>query len=179
MPAEDRDRLFERALARHLRDHSSGADPACLDAEMLAAYYEGALSEEEMSSAKNHLVSCPRCRGIAAQLAATQTVSELRNQEDESTIRGAVSTPKNSEVYGDAARASKATRAPRETESRVAHFPTKKKWLLRWAAPAAAIAAGILLYVGASILSSYKTTTELARTQNRADTAEQAIRPGS
>jgi len=174
MPAEDRDRLFERALARHLRDHSGGADPACLDAEMLAAYYEGALSEEEMSSAKNHLVSCPRCREIAAQLAATQTVSELRNQEDESTIRGAVSTPKNSEVYGDAARASKATRAPRETESRVAHFPTKKKWLLRWAAPAAAIAAGILLYVGARDFASQKTKRAEPATQiaeNREDNA--------
>src|SRR6266851_36912 len=174
MPAEDRDRLFERALARHLRDHSGGADPACLDAEMLAAYYEGALSEEEMSSAKNHLVSCPRCREIAAQLAATQTVSELRNQEDESTIRGAVSTPKNSEVYGDAARASKATRAPRETESRVAHFPTKKKWLLRWAAPAAAIAAGILLYVGARDFAWQKTKRAEPATQiaeNREDHA--------
>jgi hypothetical protein len=174
MPAEDRDRLFERALARHLRDDSGGADSACLDAEMLAAYYEGALSEEEMSSAKNHFVSCPRCQEIAAQLAATQTVSELRNQEDESTIRGAVSTPKNSEVYGGAPRASKATRAPRETESRVAHFPTKKKWLLRWAAPAAAIAAGILLYVGARDFASQKTKRTEPATQiaeNREDNA--------
>jgi len=35
MPAEDRDRLFEKALARHLRDAAGGGDSACLDAEML------------------------------------------------------------------------------------------------------------------------------------------------
>jgi hypothetical protein len=151
MPAEDRDRLFERALAQHLRDDAGGGDSACLDAEMLAAYYEGVLSEEETSAAKNHLVSCPRCREIVAQLAAMQSVSELRNQEDE-LVAGA---------------------APKETESRVAHFPRKKKWLLRWAAPAAAIAAGVLLYVGARDFRSQTKRTEPATqiAENREDNA--------
>jgi Photosynthesis system II assembly factor YCF48/Putative zinc-finger len=148
MPAEDRDRLFERALAQHLRDDAGGGNSACLDAEMLAAYYEGVLSEEDTSAAKNHLVSCPRCREIVTQLAATQSVSDLRSQEDR-LVATALLRPKNDEVYEEASAPRASTRAAKETESRVAHFPTKKKWLLRWAAPAAAIAAGVLLYVGA------------------------------
>jgi hypothetical protein len=143
MPAEDRDRLFERALARHLRDDADGGDSACLDAETLAAYYEGVLSEQETSAAKNHLVSCPRCREIVAQLATTQSVSELRNQEDE-LVAGALLRPKNDQVYEQASAPRVSTRAPQETESRVAHFPTKKSGCCAGCS-AAAIAAGFCL----------------------------------
>jgi Photosynthesis system II assembly factor YCF48/Putative zinc-finger len=172
MPAEDRDRLFERALAQHLRDEAGGGDSACLDAEMLAAYYEGVLSEQETSAAKNHLVSCPRCREILAQLAATQSVSELRNAEDE-LVAAALLRPKNDQVYEQASALRVSTRAPQETESQVAHFPGKKKWLLRWAAPAAAIAAGVLLYVGARDFRSQTKRTEPAAeiAENREDNA--------
>jgi hypothetical protein len=172
MPAEDRDRLFEKALARHLRDAAGGGDSACLDAEMLAAYYQGVLSEEETSAAKNHLVSCPRCREIVSQLAATQSVSELRNQGDE-LVAGALLRPKNDEVYEAASAPRVSTRALKESESSVAHFPTKKKWLLRWAAPAAAIAAGVLLYVGARDFRSQTKRTEPATqiAENREDNA--------
>src|SRR5258708_2818290 len=116
MPAEDRDRLFERALAQHLRDDAGGGNSACLDAEMLAAYYE---------------------------------------------------------VYEEASAPRVSARAPKETESRVAHFPRKKKWLLRWAAPAAAIAAGVLLYVGARDFRSQTKPTEPATqiAENREDNA--------
>src|SRR5258705_3381811 len=147
MPAEDRDRLFEKALARHLRGAADGSDSACPDAETLAAYHEGALSVDEMSAAKKHFVSCARCQEILEQLAATQSVSELRYREDELAVGGALLRPKNDEVYGEASVSSATSRAPKETQSRVAHFPTKKKWLMRWAAPAGAIAAGLLLYV--------------------------------
>jgi anti-sigma factor RsiW len=172
MPAEDHDRLFEKALAQHLRADAGAGNSACLDAEMLAAYYEGVLSEEETSAAKNHLVSCPRCREIVAQLAATQSVSELRNQEDE-LVAGALLRPKNDEVYGQASAPRVSTRAPKETESSVAYFPRKKKWLLRWAAPAAAIAAGVLLYVGARDFRSQTKRTEPAPqiAENREDNA--------
>jgi hypothetical protein len=139
---------------------------------MLAAYHEGVLSEEETSAAKNHLVSCPRCREIVAQLAATQSVSELRNREDE-LVAAAVLRPKNDEVYEEASAPRVSTPAAKETESRVAHFPTKKKWLLRWAAPAAAIAAGVLLYVGARDFRSQTKRTEPATqiAENREDNA--------
>jgi Photosynthesis system II assembly factor YCF48 len=172
MPAEDRDRLFERALAQHLRDDAGGGDSACPDAEMLAAYYESALSEEETSAAKNHLVSCRRCREIVAQLAATESFGELRNQEDE-LVAGALLRPENDEVYEEASAPRVSTRAAKKTESRVAHFPTKKKWLLLWAAPAAAIAAGVLLYVGARDFRSQSKRTEPATeiAENREDNA--------
>jgi hypothetical protein len=172
MPAEDRDRLFERALAQHLRDDAGAGDSACLDAEMLAAYYEGGLAEEETSAAKNHLVSCPRCREIVAQLAVTQSVSQLRNQEDELVAAGLLRS-KSGEVYEEASAPTVSTRAAEKTESRVAHFPTKKKWLLRWAAPAAAIAAGVLLYVGARDFRSQTRQTEPATqiAENREDNA--------
>src|SRR5882672_5010541 len=130
MSAEDRDRLFERALARHLRADAGVGDSTCLDSEVLAAYYEGSLSKEELSAAKSHLASCPRCQEIVTQLAATQTVNELQKHEDQLVVGGAVSQPRND-------------------EGKVAHFPAKKKWLLGWAAPAAAVAAGVLLYVSA------------------------------
>src|SRR5713101_4924714 len=131
MPAEDRDRLFEKALARHLRGAADGGDSACPDAETLAAYREGTLSVEEISVATKHFTWCARCQEILAQLEATQALNELRNQEDELVARGAVSRPKNGEVYGEASAPRVATRTPKEKESRVAHFPTKKKWLLR------------------------------------------------
>ena len=146
MPAEDRDRLFERALARHLRG-GAGDDSACPDAETLAAYHEGSLSAEEMSAARKHFAGCARCQEILAQLAAAQSVSESRNLEDQLVAAGAVARAKNAEAYGEASAPSVATRSRKETESKVTHFPSKKKWLLRWAAPAGAIAAGLLLYL--------------------------------
>ena len=148
MAAEDRDHLFEKALARHLRGDAGGGDSACPDSETLAAYHAGALSVEEMSAAKKHFAWCARCQEILAQLAVTQSVGELRNQKDELAVAAAISRANTGEVYGQPSALDVATRAPKETASRVAHSPSKKKWPLRWAAPAGAIAAGLLLYVG-------------------------------
>src|SRR5262249_61415235 len=75
MPGEDRERIFEKALARHLRANPpSGAharDAACPDADGLAAYHERMLTAEEMISWKGHIALCPRCQEILAQLEAT------------------------------------------------------------------------------------------------------------
>ncbi|HVH50319.1 MAG TPA: hypothetical protein VM781_01535, partial [Candidatus Bathyarchaeia archaeon] len=172
MAAEDRDRLFEKALARHLRGDVGGYS-ACPDAETLAAYHEGALSTEEVSAAKQHFTGCARCQDVLAQLEAAQSVSELRNQEGELADVGATPRPQNGDVYGGASVPGIAARAPKETKIGVARFPAKKKWLLRWAAPAGAVAAGLLLYVG---LRDYRSTarkaepaTEIA--ENREDHA--------
>jgi hypothetical protein len=171
MAAEDRDRLFEKALARHLRGNAGGGDSACPDSETLAAYHEGALSTEEMSAAKKHFAWCARCQEILAQLAVTQSVGELPNKENELAIAGAISRANKGEAYGQPSALDVATRAAKETESRVAHFPTKKKWLLRWAAPVGAIAAGLLLYVGLrgyrSSARHAESTTQIA--ENRED----------
>src|SRR5580692_12886666 len=78
MALDDRDRTFEKALARHLRTSgSSGPDanalagaPAdlCPDPEMLAAYHDGSLSFEERNLWKQHVVSCDRCQLVLAHL---------------------------------------------------------------------------------------------------------------
>ena len=52
MPAEDRDRQFEDALARHLRADAGAGDSACLDPELLAAYHERMLPLEASLGAK-------------------------------------------------------------------------------------------------------------------------------
>jgi hypothetical protein len=131
MPAEDRDRLFEKALARQLRAEAGAAgDAACLDAETLAAYHDRLLASDEMMSAKSHIVTCARCQQILAQLEITQ---EALERESNVIPAGAMPVP-----------LPEAQPTPRE----VATFPARKTTLLRWAAPAGAIAAGILIWVG-------------------------------
>ena len=172
MPAEDRDRLFEKALARHLRGGASD-DSACPDSETMAAHQQGSLSVEEMSAAKMHFAGCARCQGILAQLEATQSVSESRNQEDQPAAGRTATRASNSGVAREASAPAAATRHRKETESKRAHFPSKKKWLLRWAAPAGAIAAGLLLYLSfrdfRSPAKHAEPATEIA--QNREDHA--------
>jgi Photosynthesis system II assembly factor YCF48 len=172
MAAEDRDRLFGKALARHLRGNVGG-DSACPDAETLAAYHEGALPAEEVSAAKQHLARCARCQAILAQVEATQSVGELRNRQDELAVVGAIPHQQNGDVYGGASVPDIAARAPKETKIAVASFPARKKWLLRWAAPAGAVAAGLLLYVGLrdypSAVRKAEPATQIA--ENREDHA--------
>src|ERR1700745_1380383 len=76
---DDRDQLFEKALARQLRADSAG-ESLCLDPETLAAYQERALSSEEMSAAKSHIVSCLRCQEILAQLETTEEIADSVSQ---------------------------------------------------------------------------------------------------
>jgi len=124
---EDRDQLFEKALVRHLRTEGAN-ESSCLDPETLAAYHERMLSPEELSSAKSHIVSCARCQEILAHLEATQEVNELQH------------------VSENVAAASVATvAAPCE---KVVAIPVRKFSLLRWAAPAGAIAAALLIWIG-------------------------------
>ena len=76
--SDDRDRNFEKALARHARATSqaetSSASPSCADLEALAAYHEGALSPEQRNLWKAHIQTCPRCQEILAQLQATDAI---------------------------------------------------------------------------------------------------------
>src|SRR5580693_6047590 len=81
MASDDRDRTFEKALARQLRSSASAdakafagapADPSgefCPDPETLAAYHEGSLSPEERNLWKQHVVSCDHCQLVLAHLA--------------------------------------------------------------------------------------------------------------
>jgi hypothetical protein len=83
MAPDDRDRNFEKALARHLRSSTSPSsdanvlgggtserlDELCPDAEILAAYHDGSLSSEERNLWKQHVVGCEQCQLVLAHLA--------------------------------------------------------------------------------------------------------------
>jgi hypothetical protein len=148
MPAEDRDRQFENALARHLRAGAGAGDSACLDAELLAAYHERMLSPEEMNIAKEHLVSCARCQEILAQLEATDTVQALQKDDADLVVAPAASRSTISTLVEEESSEPGVPPHARGPKSKIASFPVRKNLLLRWAAPAGAIAAGLLLWVG-------------------------------
>lgn len=119
--SDDRDRNFENALARHVRADSQSetpsALPSCADIEALAAYHEGAFPPEQRSLWKTHIQDCPRCQEILAQLQATDAIP--------------LGIPHNSEQ--------KTVGVP------VTKPRTPSLW--RWAAPAGALAAGLLVWI--------------------------------
>ena len=143
---EDRDQLFEKALARQLRTERT-SESLCLDAETLAAYHEQMLSPEEVAAAKSHIVSCVRCQEILTHLEATQEVSELTEADGvtaaEITIAAGASLP---ERPGTVSAREAAHRSA--SSEKVVAIPSKKYRLMRWAAPAGAIAAGLLIWLG-------------------------------
>src|SRR5271167_223165 len=96
MAPDDRDRNFEKALARHLRSSASsdgGANalagvPAerkvelCPDPEILAAYHDGALSSEERNLWKQHVLGCDSCQIVLAHLATPLEIpADLESSE--------------------------------------------------------------------------------------------------
>src|SRR5260370_3672103 len=149
MPAEGRDRLFENALARHLRADAAAADhSACLDTKLLAALHGRMLSPEEMIVAKNHRVSCARCQEILVQLEATQNLQDAQNNEAELVVPRASSSSKSGAVVEQAASAPASVPIIQKPLDKITPFHARKSLLLRWAAPAGAIAAGLLLWIG-------------------------------
>ena len=79
MPADDS--IFEKALERQMRKRPvEGIDGAaqsevCPDAELLAAYHERSLSDEEMILWKEHIASCGRCQDVLSALETTEEIS--------------------------------------------------------------------------------------------------------
>jgi len=71
MALDDRERSFEKALARRLR---ANAAAACPDAETLAAYHERSLTPAEVNTWRQHFAACVSCQGILAQLEATDEI---------------------------------------------------------------------------------------------------------
>src|SRR5215471_3194502 len=153
MPGEDRERIFEKALARHLRANpASGAharDTACPDAEVLAAYHERMLAAGEMISWKEHIALCSRCQEILAQLEATDELpvgaSDVEQAEKVLPMvamsESQRATPgKALEAVSASAPAVRTIPTPRESQQhRFVHW--------RWLAPAGAIAAGLLVWI--------------------------------
>src|SRR5579862_8234124 len=145
---DDRDQLFEKALARQLRADGA-AESLCLDPETLAAYHERTLSPEEMSAAKSHLVSCARCQEILAQLETTEEIVGAvgdPNAEPELVPALAEAKPATSVMREEfpVAAASARSAAPQKLRS----IATGRAFSPRWVVPASAVAAGLLLLIG-------------------------------
>jgi hypothetical protein len=164
MGHEDRERKFEQALAQHLRADAAGArneadaradvrdetvgTDTCPDAGKFAAFHEGMLLSEEMNATQEHIAGCSRCQQILLQLEATDEVPlqveagndlKMREPIPSSGARyEAIQTPSLA-IAGQAKKP--ALKAPQDI-SRGRGFRA-----LRWAAPAGAIAAGLLIWI--------------------------------
>ena len=142
MAHDDRDRNFEKALARHLRSSvPSGVEAnalagaplqSCPNPEILAAYHEQSLSSTELNLWKQHVVACDHCQFVLAQLAATEKIAlDAQPAKDPLLISEPVSSPKQ-----------------RSIDSRsLDHERRSPSW--RWVLliPAGAIAAGLVAWV--------------------------------
>ena len=124
MGHDDRERNFEKALARNLRMNAAVAGApkkVCADAEVLAAYHEQRLDSEQLTIWKAHISGCPRCMGILANLGATD---EIPFHESQAVTRLA---------------------QPIELGYSPARTARQARWL--WLAPVGALAAGLLAWV--------------------------------
>src|ERR1700694_4560017 len=162
MAPDERDRRFDKALARHLRSAAPAGESAklaalpasqrgsCPDSETLAAYHERSLLPEELNSWKEHIVGCANCQNILAQLDATDEISLPAALREDVVRKGSepVIAPRNVEAFPAAA-------APGQSQRTAGAAPPKKSrraLLLRgarwqWLAPAGAIAAGLLVWI--------------------------------
>src|SRR5580704_14997060 len=105
MVPDDRDRNFEKALARHLRSSASSSPDAnalaggaserpvelCPDPEILAAYHDGSLSFEERNLWKQHVVSCDRCQLVLAHLETPLDIPVVKEAENVVVLQQSVS----------------------------------------------------------------------------------------
>src|SRR5262249_46820639 len=153
---EDRDQLFEKALARHLRAESA-ASSLCLDPETLAAYHERTLSPAELASAKSHIVSCARCQQILAELEVTPEVDQLQETTERAPAVAVAAAPASSELRPGLSPAAAITQ--QASPEKVVAIPSKRFASLRWAAPAGAIAAALLVWIGVRDLGMLRKST--------------------
>src|SRR6266852_9109966 len=151
MAPEDRDRSFDKAIARHLRSTADSSDSArqaagsslqrdaCPDAETLAAYHERSLLPEELNSWKEHIVGCRHCQELLAHLELTDDIPLHAAEEREVfAMADAQHAPYAQKIETVARPAAREGRRA----SRLAHGV---RW--RWIAPAGAIAAGLLVWI--------------------------------
>ncbi|MGB2899004.1 MAG: hypothetical protein WBB89_07050 [Candidatus Acidiferrum sp.] len=151
MAPEDRDRSFDKAIARHLRSAAASSDSAkqaagsslqrdaCPDTETLAAYHERSLLPEELNSWKEHIVACAHCQQLLANLELTDDIPLHAAEEQEVfAMADAQHAPYAQKIETVARPAAREGRRA----SRLTHGV---RW--RWIAPAGAIAAGLLVWI--------------------------------
>jgi hypothetical protein len=129
MDQDDRNALFEKALARQVRSNegaerswhggsaTTGDVVGCPHAEVIAAFHERALTAAEMVVVQGHVATCARCQETLGLLRATDSVA--LDAEAEKTP-AAVTDISN-------------VRRPKK--------------IFKWVAPAGAIAAGLLIWI--------------------------------
>ncbi len=152
MAPDERDRSFDKALARHLRSTAPAGQAAeiprefasqggaCPDPETLAAYHERSLLPEQLNSLKEHLVACANCQTVLAHLETTDQIP-LQAIEENQVFAQTASAP--------VIPASSQTHPPVEktlpVKSRRARLLKGARW--QWLAPAGALAAGLLVWI--------------------------------
>jgi hypothetical protein len=165
MATDERDAMFEKALARQLRGSASGdlreATANCPDAEILGAYHERSLTAAEMAECARHIPECARCQEILSQLEATDEVSMGTIAEEEA---------KQARELGAQPMA---MAAPQQSSRRAARY---------WVAPLGAIAAGLLVWIGVNYQQqahrNQQATAEVAENRESAP-IEQKKAPGA
>jgi hypothetical protein len=177
MPADDRERNFERALARHLRGASP--DSSCPDAEILAAYHERTLSLDEMAHWKEHVVGCTRCQESLALVEQTEHLSAEEWEQDralsprEQTAVAFTRGPASSMQRGaaPALQASIPGTSGTPIDKSRAHLP----W--RWVAPLGLAAAAAIVWVGVQEARNQRLQQIQQRTAQIAENRETATVP--
>src|SRR5260370_12339483 len=163
MAPDERDRSFDKALARHLRSAAPAGEGArlpeapashtgaCPDSEALAAYHERSLLPEQLNSLKEHILGCANCQTVLSHLETTDEIS-LQAAELEKVLIVKESLPVMTARGLDASPAAAApSQSPRAAQaapprkSRRALLLRGTRW--QWLAPAGALAAGLLVWI--------------------------------
>src|SRR5260370_10785081 len=104
MAPDERDRSFDRALARHLRSAAPSGEAAglpavpasqggaCPDSETLAAYHQRSLLPEQLNSLKEHIIGCANCQTVLAHLEMTDEIP-LQSAAVEQVFARTAATP--------------------------------------------------------------------------------------
>src|SRR5690348_11351518 len=165
MPLDERDAKFEKALRRHFRTE-------CPDAETLAAYHERGLAPEELIFWKKHISGCGNCQEILAQLEKTERVAA----EADAVDIGAHKTRDRDNTLPISAPAASYGSARSGATGLAAPVPMPKRRAAgKWAAPAGAIAAGLVVWLSVNELRepSVRTQAPVQVAENRAEAKSQ------
>jgi hypothetical protein len=163
MAPDERDRSFDKALARHLRSAATAGDAAgipavhaspgagCPDPETLAAYHERSLLPEQLNSLKEHLVGCANCQTVLARLEMTDEIPLLAAGREEVISEHRFQPEKPAQILETVPVAAAVSHSQRPV---AATPPRKSRRLLlmrgarwQWLAPAGALAAGLLVWI--------------------------------
>lgn len=162
-PESRRDSAIEKILSRHSGAMASPVNP-CPDAEVLAAYVDHTLGENEATRWETHFATCERCQDILGALAASAPVEELQPQY---AVAAAASATPIAVAH---------TQAPAHaTQPSIVIKPARAKnryWIFGVAAAAAVIAYFIIFRAPSNPISSQEQTAAQIATQNQNQTAQ-------